>query len=112
MGTITSKDGTRDLPQGLGLGAADRLQPRLAALGRGGSRVAEAVLISAVPPLMVQAESNPGGLPKSVFDDFQAQLAANRSDFYRPVDQARSTATSGPARSPRRRSPRAGGARR
>src|SRR5215208_2023864 len=45
----------------------------------GESRVAKAVLISAVPPLMVQTDANPGGLPKSVFDDLQAQLAANRS---------------------------------
>src|SRR5881398_2481905 len=43
----------------------------------GESRVAKAVLIDAVPPLMVQTAANPGGLPKSVFDDFQAQLAAN-----------------------------------
>ena len=48
----------------------------------GDSRVAKAVLISAVPPLMVQTEANPGGLPKSAFDDLQAQLAANRSVFY------------------------------
>ena len=48
----------------------------------GESRVAKAVLISAVPPLMVQTEANPGGLPKEVFDGFQAQLAANRSRFY------------------------------
>jgi non-heme chloroperoxidase len=51
----------------------------------GESRVAKAVLISAVPPLMVQTEANPGGLPKSVFDDPQAQLAANRSEFYRAL---------------------------
>ncbi len=52
-------------------------------LGRHGeSRVAKAALISAVPPLMVKTEKNPGGLPKSVFDDLQAQLAANRSQFY------------------------------
>jgi non-heme chloroperoxidase len=51
----------------------------------GESRVAKAVLISAVPPLMVQTEANPGGLPKSVFDDLQAQLAANRSEFYRAL---------------------------
>jgi non-heme chloroperoxidase len=51
----------------------------------GESRVAKAALIDAVPPLMVQTEANPGGLPKSVFDDFQAQLAANRSEFYRAV---------------------------
>src|SRR5580704_10507789 len=37
----------------------------------GESRVAKAVLISAVPPLMVQTDANPGGLPKSVFDDLQ-----------------------------------------
>jgi non-heme chloroperoxidase len=43
------------------------------------------VLISAVPPLMVQTDANPGGLPKSVFDDLQAQLAANRSEFYREL---------------------------
>lgn len=51
----------------------------------GESRAAKAVLISAVPPLMVQTEANPGGLPKSVFDDLQAQLAANRSEFYRAL---------------------------
>jgi non-heme chloroperoxidase len=47
--------------------------------------VARAVLISAVPPLMVQTDANPDGLPKSVFDDLQAQLAANRSEFYRSL---------------------------
>ncbi len=41
--------------------------------------MAKAVLISSVPPIMVQTDANPGGLPKSVFDDLQAQLAANRS---------------------------------
>jgi non-heme chloroperoxidase len=52
-------------------------------LGRHGqSRVAKAVIMSAVPPLMVQTAANPGGLPKKVFDDLQAQLAANRSQFY------------------------------
>src|SRR3954447_18573358 len=49
------------------------------------SRVAKAVLISAVPPLMVKTASNPGGLPKQVFDDLQAQLAASRSEFYRAL---------------------------
>ncbi|HMI50266.1 MAG TPA: alpha/beta hydrolase [Candidatus Saccharimonadales bacterium] len=48
----------------------------------GESRVARAVLISSVPPLMVKTPANPGGLPKEVFDGFQAQLAANRSQFY------------------------------
>src|ERR1700723_4640659 len=51
----------------------------------GESRAAKAVLISSVPPLMVQTKANPGGLPKSVFDDLQAQLAANRSVFYRAL---------------------------
>src|SRR5665647_1987444 len=55
-------------------------------IGRHGeARVAKAVLISAVPPLMVQTDDNPDGLPKSVFDDLQAQLAANRSEFYRAL---------------------------
>ena len=48
----------------------------------GESRVAKAAILSAVPPLMVKTPSNPGGLPKSVFDDLQRQLAANRSQFY------------------------------
>ena len=53
-------------------------------LGRHGeSRVARAVLISAVPPLMLKTSANPNGLPKEVFDGLQAQLAANRSQFYR-----------------------------
>ena len=54
-------------------------------LGRHGEkRAAKAALISAVPPLMVQTETNPEGLPKSVFDDLQAQLA-NRPKFYRDL---------------------------
>jgi non-heme chloroperoxidase len=48
----------------------------------GTGRAAKAAIISAVPPLMVQTDANPEGLPKSVFDDLQAQLAANRSKFY------------------------------
>jgi non-heme chloroperoxidase len=48
----------------------------------GESRVAKAVLISAVPPIMVKTATNPGGLDKEVFDGFQAQIAANRSQFY------------------------------
>jgi non-heme chloroperoxidase len=45
-------------------------------------QVAKAAIISAVPPLMVKTAANPLGLPKSVFDGLQAQLAANRSQFY------------------------------
>ena len=59
-------------------------------LGRHGeSRVAKAAMISAVPPLMVKTPANPGGLPKEVFDGFQAQLAANRSQvLLRPAGGA------------------------
>lgn len=53
----------------------------------GEERAAKAALIAAVPPLMVQTEANPGGLPKSVFDDFQTQVATNRSAFYRAVPE-------------------------
>ncbi len=45
-------------------------------------RVAKAVLVSAVPPVMVKSESNPGGTPIEVFDGFRAQLAANRAQLY------------------------------
>jgi len=48
----------------------------------GESRAGKAALISAVPPLMVKTAANPLGLPKSVFDGLQAQLAANRAQFY------------------------------
>ncbi len=51
----------------------------------GEDKVSKAVLISAVPPLMVKTDSNPQGTPKSVFDDLQAQLAANRTQFYYDV---------------------------
>jgi len=53
----------------------------------GEERAAKAALIAAVPPLMVQTDANPGGLPKSVFDDFQTQVANNRSAFYRAVPE-------------------------
>jgi len=55
----------------------------LARHGDGG--VSKAAIISAVPPLMLKTAANPLGLPKSVFDDLQAQLAANRSQFYRDL---------------------------
>jgi non-heme chloroperoxidase len=51
----------------------------------GESRVAAAVLISAVPPLMVKTAANPGGLPKEVFDGLQTQTATNRTQFYRDL---------------------------
>src|SRR5271170_7662772 len=52
-------------------------------IGRHGeSRVAKVVLISSVPPLMLKTPANPGGLPKEVFDGFQAQVANDRAQFY------------------------------
>ena len=51
----------------------------------GKGRVAKAVLMSAVPPIMVRTPSNPDGLPIEVFDGFRTSLAANRAQFYRDV---------------------------
>jgi non-heme chloroperoxidase len=51
----------------------------------GQGRVAKLVLIGAVPPIMVKSQTNPGGTPIEVFDDFRKQLAANRAEFYRAV---------------------------
>ena len=48
----------------------------------GKGRVAKAVLISAIPPVMVKSEKNPGGLPIEVFDGYRAALAANRAQLY------------------------------
>jgi non-heme chloroperoxidase len=45
-------------------------------------RVSKAVLIGAVPPVMVKSDKNPGGLPLEVFDGFRAAVAANRAQFY------------------------------
>jgi non-heme chloroperoxidase len=45
-------------------------------------RVAKAVLLDAVPPVMVKKDSNPGGLPIDVFDGIRAGVAANRAQFY------------------------------
>ena len=51
----------------------------------GKGRVAKAILVDAVPPVMVKKDSNPGGLPIEVFDGFRAALAANRAQFYLDV---------------------------
>jgi non-heme chloroperoxidase len=48
-------------------------------------RVAKAVLIGAIPPVMVRSDANPDGVPPEVFDGFRAALAANRAQFYRDV---------------------------
>ena len=57
----------------------------VAKYGEPQGRVSKAVLIAAVPPLMVKTETNPSGTPIDVFDGFRRQLAANRSQFYRDV---------------------------
>ena len=55
-------------------------------IGRhGSSRVAKAVLLSAVPPLMLQTPANPEGLPISVFDGLRNSLNADRSQFYKEL---------------------------
>ena len=53
--------------------------------GQPQGRVAKAVLVSAVPPLMVKTAANPGGTPLEVFDGFRSALAANRSQFFMDV---------------------------
>ncbi|ELJ8293320.1 alpha/beta hydrolase [Enterobacter roggenkampii] len=57
----------------------------VARYGQPQRRVAKAVLVSAVPPLMVKTETNPGGTPIEVFDGFRKALAANRAQFYLDV---------------------------
>ena len=55
-------------------------------IGRHGTkRVAKAVLMGAVPPIMVQTDANPGGLPLSVFDGFRAAYLADRAQFFLDV---------------------------
>ena len=51
----------------------------------GNGRVVKAVLIGAVPPIMVKTERNPGGLPIDTFDGFRTALLANRAQFYHDV---------------------------
>ncbi|MCS5732780.1 alpha/beta fold hydrolase [Herbiconiux daphne] len=57
----------------------------VAKYGEPQSRVAKAILVSSVPPLMVQTDANPEGTPISVFDGFRSALAANRAEFYQAV---------------------------
>jgi non-heme chloroperoxidase len=105
MGTITTTDGTDIFYKDRGTGqpivfsrgwplSADDWDTammffllrgyRVVAHDRHGEdRVARAVLISSVPPLMLKTDANPGGLPKDVFDGLQEQVATNRSRFCR-----------------------------
>ena len=57
----------------------------VAQYGQPQGRVAKAVLVSSVPPIMVMTERYPDGLPMSVFDGFRSALAANRAQFFRDV---------------------------
>src|SRR5262244_2626727 len=55
-------------------------------IGRHGTkRVAKAVLIGAIPPLMLQTPANPGGLPRQVFDDIRAGVLKDRSQFFKDL---------------------------
>ena len=54
----------------------------------GTARVSKAVLLSAIPPLMLQTEANPEGLPRSVFDDIRAGVAKDRSQYYKDLAMA------------------------
>jgi non-heme chloroperoxidase len=53
--------------------------------GQPSGRVAKAVLVAAVPPIMMKTAAYPGGLPIEVFDGFRNALAANRAQFFRDV---------------------------
>ncbi|WP_421405239.1 alpha/beta fold hydrolase [Agrobacterium fabrum] len=57
----------------------------VAKFGQPQGRVAKAVLVSAVPPLMLKTPSNPGGLPIEVFDSFRKGVAENRAQFFLDV---------------------------
>jgi non-heme chloroperoxidase len=70
-------------------------------LGRHGSkRVSKAVLISAVPPIMVKSDKNPGGLPIEVFDGLRASFLNDRSQFFKDLSLPSSAIT---GREPRSR---------
>ena len=57
----------------------------VAKFGEPAGRVAKAVLVSAVPPIMLKTAANPGGLPMEVFDGFRAGVADNRAQFFHDV---------------------------
>lgn len=57
----------------------------IARFGEPQGRVAKAVLVAAIPPLMLKTDANPGGTPIDVFDNFRAALAANRAGFFQEV---------------------------
>jgi non-heme chloroperoxidase len=58
-------------------------------IGRHGTeRVAKAMLVSAIPPLMLKTDANPGGLPIEAFDEIRAGVADDRSQFYEDLSAA------------------------
>jgi len=58
-------------------------------IGRHGTkRVSKVVLVGAIPPVMVQSETNPDGLPMSVFDGLRAGVSGDRSQFYKDLSMA------------------------
>ena len=77
----------------------------------GAGRVAKAVLIGAVTPIMLKTPANPGGLPIEVFDGFRAALAANRAQFFRDVPAGPFYGFNRPGAECRRVSSTTGGAR-
>ena len=63
-------------------------------IGRHGTtRVAKAVLIGAVPPLMLQTAANPGGLPMKAFDQIRAGVLADRSQFFKDLGSAQASSS-------------------
>ncbi len=70
----------------------------VANFGEPQGRVAKAVLVAAIPPIMVKTEAYPGGLPIEVFDGFRSALAANRAQFFRDVPAGPFTASTGMVR--------------
>ena len=83
----------------------------VAKYGEPQGRVAKAVLLAAVPPLMVKTDKNPGGTPIEVFDGFRKALAENRAQFFSMCLRGRFTASTGLAQGLCRGSSGTGGVR-
>lgn len=78
MASLSTSDGT--IGHSTGGGEVTRYVARAKS-----GRVAKAILIGAIPPVMVQSTFNPDGVPIEVFDGFRSALAANRAQFFREV---------------------------
>ena len=90
----TYADDLAELTEALDLKAADHVAHSLGGgevaryIGRHGTRrVAKAVLIGSVTPIMLKTETNPGGLPIKVFDDIRAGVQADRSKFFKDLTE-------------------------